>query len=42
MVQVIGNWFQASGFGCQGTELLNPDTRNLTPETFCKLQHVVK
>jgi len=26
MAQFIGFWCQVSGFGCQGTEVLNPDT----------------
>ena len=30
------------GFRCQGTEVLSPDTRTLTPETSSFLQHVVR
>jgi len=34
--------FQVSGFGCQGVEVLNPETWTLTPDIFSFLQHVVR
>jgi hypothetical protein len=45
IAQFIGIRFSAgggSGFGCQGTAVLNPDTSTLTPETISYLQHVVR
>jgi len=37
MSQSVGFGFQVSGFGCQGTEVLNPDTWNLQyPATCCR------
>ena len=37
MAQFIGFGFQVSGFNSS-----DPDTRNLTPDTFVFLQHVVR
>jgi hypothetical protein len=45
MALFVGFRFSAgggSGFGCQGTAVLNPDTSTLTPETISYLQHVVR
>jgi len=45
MAQFVGIRFQVSGFGCQESEVLNPDlppAETLTPETFSFLQHVVR